>query len=40
MIMDRVLTERRMMRIEEEPLKINEFMGPLLNSFRVTKEEF
>jgi len=30
-IFDRVLTDIRIMRIADEPLKISEFLGPLLN---------
>lgn len=31
MIVDRVLTDRRMLRIQEEPLKTSEFLGPIIN---------
>lgn len=40
MAIQKVLTDRRMLKINEEPIKLAEFIGPLSNAPFTSKEEF
>jgi len=40
MCMNKVLTERRMLRIKDEPIKLSEFVGPLSSSYTTSPGEF
>lgn len=40
MAIDKVLTERRLLKIGEEPIKLNEFVGAMSNVPFTSKEEF